>query len=72
MILSLFYFEGPLTYTKNGKTTLYGVVSFGFPIFGHPTKISNMSFPDENMFTRVAQPDILQWIHDFKQKYEKD
>ena len=72
MIVISFYFEGPLTYTKNGNTTLYGVVSFLVRIHDHPTKPTKVSLPDESMFARVSQPDILKWINDFKQKYEKD
>ena len=72
MIVISSYFEGPLTYTKNGKTTLYGVVSFLVPVWGHSTNPTKISLPDESMFARVSQPDILKWINDFKQKSEKD
>ena len=72
MRVRLFYFEGPLTYTKNGNTTLYGVVSGTIRLLDHPTKPTKMSWPDENFFTRVAQPDILTWIKGFMPISEKD
>ena len=65
----LFYFEGPLSYTKNGKTTLYGVASFVPPFL---IKGSKGSIPDESGFTRVADPDIRKWINDTMQTTEKD
>ena len=72
MRVRLFYFEGPLTYTKNGNTTLYGVVSGTILLWDHPTKRTKMSLPDENFFTRVAQHDILDWIKGFMQISEKN
>ena len=65
----IIYYEGPLTYTKDGKTTLYGVVSFSMAAGPRPTKIT---YPDESFFTRVAHPDILEWIHGFMRKSEKN
>ena len=68
MMARLFYFEGPLSYTKNGKTTLYGVASFVLQ-----NDIGSIgSLHDESGFTRVADPDIRKWINDTMQKTEKD
>ena len=73
MIVISFYFEGPLTYTKNGKTTLYGIVSFGIPLILNDSTIPiKVAQPDEGMYTRVATPDIITWIKDFMKKSEKD
>ena len=72
MMARLFYFEGPLTYTKNGKTTLYGVASFVLQEKDHPTLPTKLSLTDESGYTRVADPDIRKWINDSMQKNEKD
>ena len=72
MNVRLFYFEGPLTYTENGKTILYGVVSGAFIPHDKSTIPIKMPLPDETMFTRVAHPDILEWITDFMLDSEKD
>ena len=58
-------FLGPLTYTENGKTTLYGVVSSG-KIHHIDEKFITL-FP-ESIYMRVATPDVLDWIEQFKER----
>ena len=50
---------------------MYGVVSVGIgkKIPGEDGKNRTLLF-DENMYTRVAHPDIRQWIVKFMEKYE--
>ena len=58
-------FLGPLTYTENGKTTLYGVVSAGK--LHHIDEKFITLFP-ESIYMRVAKPDVLDWIEQFKER----
>ena len=48
---------GPLTYTKNGTTTVYGVVSG--PAFYKPKEQCNKL----GIYIRVSAPEVLYWIH---------
>ena len=60
-----------MTYTKNGITTLYGVTSFLFNVIDR-NHLGTTGLADESGFARVSNPDIIEWINEFKQKYEND
>ena len=57
-----------MTYTENGKTTLYGVVS---TIKIVTDKMLNKMLFDETIYMRVATPDVLDWIKNFMKTHEK-
>ena len=58
-------FLGPLTYTdKDGKTTLYGVVSGLGTIPPHDDCLTN------GIYGRVSNPGILDWIKHYIKEYE--
>merc|ERR1719167_1520656 len=63
---------GPLTYTKNGVTTLYGVTSAVLFNIPDPTNLTMKTLAHESTFMRVSRHDILQWIIDFKEESKKD
>ena len=62
-------FLGPLTFTKDGKTTLYGVVSFvgygGILEDG----VLKKTVKNDGIYVRVSTPDILEWINKFMKNY---
>ena len=57
---------GPITYTNDGVTTIYGVA----------VAVGTYNTPQEpwhadQIIIRVAMPEILGWINEFKQKHSK-
>ena len=59
---------GPLTFTNNGRTTLYGIVS------GPGVVIEPAGFAvcrQGTTFFRVATPGALEWISKFKKQNNK-
>ena len=59
---------GPLTFTKDGKTTLYGVVSFVAEPTIQEDGVSKKTVDNDGMYVRVSTPDILEWINAFMNK----
>ena len=50
---------------------MYGVTSFLFRKFDE-NDVRRTALADESGFARVSNPDIIEWIKEFKQKYEND
>ena len=50
---------------------MYGVTSFLFTLFDENNE-RRTALADESGFARVSNPDIIEWIKEFKQKYEND
>ena len=60
------YIQGPLTITKHGKTTVYGIVS-GNGGWNNTRKFDEWK---RILYFRVATVDALKWIKGLMKKYE--
>ena len=50
---------------------MYGVTSFLIRLLDQNNK-RRTTLADESGFARVSNPDIIEWINEFKQKYENN
>ena len=58
-----FHLIGPVTYTTEGKTVLYGVVNGAGDTKNYPSLYPGfLDCISPSIMTRVAEPTILEWI----------
>ena len=60
-------FSGPLTFTENGKATVYGIVS-ARGVVGELTEVYDRR---RTLYHKISTNDSLNWINEYLEKYDK-
>ena len=62
-----YFYSGPLTFTDNGKATVYGTVSARGVMGNFPEVFDRV----RTLYHKISTNDSLNWINEYLKKYEK-